>query len=66
MDVVGQFIARYSKEYGFYDQGSRLAAGSEITWSMAWNYQPRRTCWEAGRRLQDMFEKLPMTPDEDI
>ena len=31
MDLVGQFIARYSKEYGFYDQGSRLAARLERT-----------------------------------
>ena len=25
MDLIGQFIARYSKEYDFYDQASRLA-----------------------------------------
>ena len=66
MDLIGQFIARYSKEYGFYDQGSRLAARLRNNLLHGLELPDPKDLSEAGRRLQDMFDKLPKTPDEVI
>ena len=66
MDLVGQFIARYSKEYDFYDQASRLATRLRKNLVHGLELPAAKDLLEAGRRLQDMFEKMPKTPDEVI
>ena len=53
MDLIGQFIARYSKEYDFYDQASRLAPSGPARNNLVHGLElpDPKDLLEAGRRL---------------
>lgn len=53
MDLIGQFIARYSKEYHFYGQASRQAPSAPARNKLVHGLElpDRKDLLEAGRRL---------------